>query len=139
MVLQADQEEKATTTLFGITLKRFREARRLSQSKLAKRAGFNHSYVSRLESGARTPTQEAVENLANALRLEGSESDELLVSAGFLPKDPFYLLAGEPEIAELLAALKDPRLPDPIKAKLRASAAYVASWARISSMYRRVA
>ena len=38
---------------FGPVLKRFREARRVSQSKLAERAGFDHSYVSRLESGAR--------------------------------------------------------------------------------------
>ena len=51
---------------FGVTLKRFREARRVSQSKLAERAGFDHSYVSRLESSARTPTRDAVEQLAGA-------------------------------------------------------------------------
>ena len=57
---------------FGGLLKAMREARRISQSKLAERADFDHSYVSRLESGARMPTRDAVERLASALTLAQS-------------------------------------------------------------------
>ena len=60
---------------FGGLLKAMREARRISQSKLAERADFDHSYVSRLESGARMPTRDAVERLASALTLAQSEED----------------------------------------------------------------
>ena len=67
---------------FGGLLKAMREARRISQSKLAERADFDHSYVSRLESGARMPTRDAVERLASALTLSQSEEDGLLAAAG---------------------------------------------------------
>ena len=68
---------------FGAILKQLREPRRISQSKLALAAGFDHSYVSRLESGARKPAREAVEQLADALKVTPAERDQLLVSAGF--------------------------------------------------------
>jgi transcriptional regulator with XRE-family HTH domain len=58
---------------FGKTLKHYREGRRVSQSKLAERAGLDHSYVSRLESGARTPTRDAVEQLSRALELNRAQ------------------------------------------------------------------
>lgn len=68
---------------FGSTLKQLREARRISQSRLGLEAGFDHSYVSRLESGARKPAREAVDQLADALNASPAERDQLLQSAGF--------------------------------------------------------
>lgn len=68
---------------FAPTLKAMREGRGLSQSKLAKRAEVSHSYVSRLESGERNPTREAVDRLAAALRLDDEERDDLMLAAGF--------------------------------------------------------
>ena len=104
---------------FGVTLKRFREARRVSQSKLAERAGFDHSYVSRLESGARTPTRDAVEQLAKALELEQVNRDELLASAGFLPGEVASLLSGEPEITEVLGLLQNSAVPEAYRDSMR--------------------
>jgi transcriptional regulator with XRE-family HTH domain len=68
---------------FGRRLKKYREDRNVSQSKLAERAGFDHSYISRLESGARMPTDVAVTRLATALKLTQDEHDALLDDAGF--------------------------------------------------------
>lgn len=96
---------------FGGLLKRCREARHVSQSKLAQEASFDHSYVSRLESGARTPTRDAVDRLGEALRLEQIERDSLLAAAGFLPRDVSSLLASEPVIGEVLDLLQDESLP----------------------------
>ncbi|MEZ4496807.1 MAG: helix-turn-helix transcriptional regulator [Thermomicrobiales bacterium] len=96
---------------FGALLKRCREARHVSQSKLAERAGFDHSYVSRLESGARTPTRDAVDRLGEALTLDQVERDALLAAAGFLPRDVNSLLANEPVIGEVLDLLQDESLP----------------------------
>lgn len=104
---------------FGPVLKRFREARRVSQSKLAERAGFDHSYVSRLESGARTPTRDAVEQLAQALGLERVQQDELLASAGFLPREVSSLLSGEPEITEVLGLLQNSDVPQEYRDSMR--------------------
>src|SRR5690606_24231259 len=106
-------------TAFGGVLKEFRESRRVSQSKLAQRAGFDHSYVSRLESGARTPTRDAVDQLAKALELTGVQHDELLVAAGFLPREVSSLLAGEPEITEVLNLLQNADVPEEYRLSMR--------------------
>ena len=68
---------------FGPLLKGFRERRNVSQSKLAERAQLDHSYVSRLESGVRTPTRDAVDRLAAALMVGPEDRDALLRAAGF--------------------------------------------------------
>jgi transcriptional regulator with XRE-family HTH domain len=96
---------------FGGLLKALREVRRISQSKLAERADFDHSYVSRLESGARMPTREAVERLASALALAQVEEDGLLAAAGFLPRDVSSLLSDEPVLGEVLDLLQNDSVP----------------------------
>ena len=96
---------------FGGLLKALREARRISQSKLAERADFDHSYVSRLESGARMPTREAVERLASALSLAQVEEDGLLAAAGYLPRDVSSLLSDEPVLGEVLDLLQNDSVP----------------------------
>ncbi len=118
-------------TQFGATLKRYREARRVSQSKLAERAGFDHSYVSRLESGARTPTRDAVQQLADALGLERMQQDELLASAGFLPHEVSSLLSSEPEITEVLALLQSSSMPEDYRQTMRQVLRVIADQARL--------
>jgi transcriptional regulator with XRE-family HTH domain len=116
---------------FGVVLKQFRETRRVSQSKLAERAGFDHSYVSRLESGARTPTRDAVEQLSNALDLEQLQQDELLAAAGFLPREVSSLLAGEPEITEVLNLLQNSHVPSAYRDSMRQVLRLLAEQARL--------
>lgn len=116
---------------FGGVLKVLREGRHVSQSKLAARAGFDHSYVSRLESGARTPTRDAVDQLAIALELDGRHHDELLVSAGFLPREISSLLAGEPEITEVLNLLQNADVPEAYRASMRQVLRSLADQARL--------
>ena len=106
-------------TSFGATLKRFREVGRVSQSKLAERAYFDHSYVSRLESGARMPTREAVDRLGTAMSLEPAELDSLLASAGFLPKDVSSLLSSEPALGQVLEVLQDETVPSEFRENMR--------------------
>lgn len=115
---------------FGLTLKRFREVRRVSQSKLAERAGFDHSYVSRLESGARTPTRDAVTQLGEALELDQINQDELLASAGFLPRELSSLLSGEPEITEVLGLLQNEDVPEAYRDSMRQVLRLLAEQAR---------
>jgi transcriptional regulator with XRE-family HTH domain len=65
-----------------------RERPRRSQSRLGLLAGFDHNYVSRLESGARTPSRDAIESLARVLEASTAERDRLLTTGGFaLPID----------------------------------------------------
>lgn len=116
---------------FGARLKQYREARRVSQSKLAERAGFDHSYVSRLESGARTPTRDAVQQLADALGLERLQQDELLASAGFLPQEVSSLLSSEPEITAVLALLQSSSMPEDYRQTMRQVLRVIADQARL--------
>ena len=104
---------------FGLLLKRCREAQSVSQSKLAERADFDHSYVSRLESGARMPTRDAVERLATALSLSQTEEDGLLAAAGFLPRDVSSLLSDEPVLGEVLDLLQNDAVPVEYRENIR--------------------
>jgi transcriptional regulator with XRE-family HTH domain len=118
---------------FGVQLKALREARRVSQSKLAERADFDHSYVSRLESGARMPTRDAVERLATALLLSQPEEDALLASAGFLPRDVTSLLSDEPALGEVLDLLQDDAVPVEYRENMRQVLRLLAEQARLAS------
>jgi transcriptional regulator with XRE-family HTH domain len=104
---------------FGANLKRLRETRAISQSRLAERAGFDHSYVSRLESGARTPTRDAVDRLGEAMALDQQELDAMLAAAGFLPRDVSSLLSAEPVIGEVLDLLQDEGVPAEYRENIR--------------------
>ena len=104
---------------FGPALKRSREARGVSQSKLAERAGYDHSYVSRLESGVRTPTRDAVDRLGEALALPEEDRDALRHAAGFRPEDPVRLaFDGEPEIITAVAFFRSDQVSPAIKANI---------------------
>lgn len=71
---------------FGITLRTMREARKVSQYRLAQEAGLDRSYLSRLEDGTRQPSRATVMALAVALELSDHETDELRQAAGFAPR-----------------------------------------------------
>ena len=75
----------ASSEEFRGLLKRHREARRWSQERLAAEADMDHSLVSRLESGQRCPTRDAIGKLATGLELTVATRDALLMAAGFLP------------------------------------------------------
>lgn len=79
-----NREGYKTMNDFGNLLKTYRERAKLSQSKLAEIADFDHSYLSRLESGKRNPTRAAVERLAKELELEGEDYVRFLALAGFV-------------------------------------------------------
>jgi transcriptional regulator with XRE-family HTH domain len=86
---------------FGTVLKRYREAARLSQNKLARLARYDHSYISRLESTSRVPTREAVENICDALdRTNAKMRADLLASAGYYHGQLALILA-TPLLAQL--------------------------------------
>lgn len=119
-------------TEFGALLKSLREKRSVSQSKLAERAEFDHSYVSRLESGARMPTREAVDRLGEALDLDQVQLDALLAAAGFLPRDVSSLLSSEPVIGEVLDLLQDEAVPSEYRDNMRQVLQLLAQQARIA-------
>jgi transcriptional regulator with XRE-family HTH domain len=104
---------------FGDRLKRMREARGTSQSRMAERAGYDHSYASRVESGQRTPTREAVDRFAQALTASEAERDALLAAAGFRPVDPLALIAQEPEVSEIVRLLHDEAVPEEYRDNIR--------------------
>lgn len=85
---------------YGSLLRSLREAKDVSQSELGRSAGFDHSYLSRLESGARNPTREAVIAIAQALDCTRAETDWLLHAARFAPVDLRSVL-NEPMLGDL--------------------------------------
>lgn len=55
----------------------------ISQNEIARRTGLDHSYISRLERGERSPSKGTVMKIAKALELDEGETDQLLASAGY--------------------------------------------------------
>jgi transcriptional regulator with XRE-family HTH domain len=54
----------------SMRLKQYREARGMTQEKLAEKAGFSRQYIARLEMGRHDPTLSTVEKLAKALKVK---------------------------------------------------------------------
>lgn len=117
--LQQPRSDQVALVTFAPMLREFRDRRRLSQSRLAEAAGFDHSYVSRLESGTRMPTRDAVVKLAEAMGLGDGERDTLLASAGFMPGRIESLFASEPVLSEVLGLLQDRAVPAEVRDDVR--------------------
>jgi transcriptional regulator with XRE-family HTH domain len=56
-----------TARQIGMKLKKIREAKRLSQTELARKARVSRAYVFRLEAGGSDPTVGVLQRLAKAL------------------------------------------------------------------------
>lgn len=95
---------------FAFTLRRLRRDRLISQSQLADRSDFDHSYVSRLESGKREPSRDAVSRLADAMQLQDLERSLLFTSAGFTPAGDPLRFTSDPELMALAEVLWDESL-----------------------------
>ena len=57
----------------GLTIKKFREERKLSQEVLSGLAGIDRSHLSKVELGVRSPTLNVLYKLAEAMDVRGSE------------------------------------------------------------------
>lgn len=75
---------------FGKVLKELREAKGLSINRLAKLCGLTPGYVSRLESGQRHPSYDAVARLAKVLEAQGEDRSRLYAAAGYLPPEQVF-------------------------------------------------
>lgn len=104
------------TTTFGATLKAVLAAHRLSQSKAAEMADYDHSYISRLCAGSRMPTREFIDCLATNCGFSDEEWNWLLLAAGFIPRDATLL---DPELQDAADALHDPAIPAVYRESLR--------------------
>jgi transcriptional regulator with XRE-family HTH domain len=118
---------------FAALLKQLREGRNISQSRLADASGFDHSYVSRLESGNRAPTREAVAKLAAALELDNGQRDSLLAAAGFMPQRLESLFADEPVLSDVFRLLRSEDVPEPVRKNVRLMLQAMVSQARLAS------
>lgn len=102
---------------FRTTLKGHRDRLNWSQERLALEAGADHTLISRLESGKREPTRDAVLKLAAGLDLRTVERDELLILAGYTPSAMQRLMsmARDSTIVRAYAMLWDQNLPAEVR------------------------
>lgn len=65
--------------------KQLRTQSGFSQNRLSVKAGYDHSYVSRIESGSRKPTPEALESFIEAMGFSGEDAAyELMHAYGYV-------------------------------------------------------
>lgn len=97
-----------THSSFGRILRGFRERIRvegnqpLSRSRLGARAGLDPSYISRLESGERSPGLGAVVKLSEVLELSGIERDCFYIAAGTITPELQEILLDKPVLLNLV-------------------------------------
>lgn len=88
----------------------------LTQSELARRSGIDRAYVHRMEKAPASepvvPSRPVVLAMAEALGLSRSETDALLVAAGYVPLAILSAGGWQPEFAVLADFLADPRLSE---------------------------
>ena len=77
--------EGSVATSFGTLLRRWRDARGMSQLTLATEAGISTRHLSFLETGRAQPSREMVQLLAGMLDVPLGDRNALLVSAGYAP------------------------------------------------------
>ena len=101
---------------FGQKLRNFRQAKKLSQKRLATEVGINYTYLSKVESEkldfAPYPSEDLIRRLAIALE---ADEDELLLLAKKIPADIRERVIARPEAFRTLAALDDESLDEVIK------------------------
>src|SRR3984957_21219904 len=73
---------------FGVLLRQWRAARRISQLTLALDADISTRHLSCVETGRAQPSREMVLRLAEALEIPLRERNALLVTAGYAPLYP---------------------------------------------------
>lgn len=103
---------------FGETLKAMLRERGLSYARAAERAGIEHSYLSRLCSGARMPGRETVAGLVAGLQLGCDEARRLYGAAGFLAPGTMAVTASG-ELAAAARMLGDASVPANLRDGLR--------------------
>jgi transcriptional regulator with XRE-family HTH domain len=106
------------TTTFGTVLRRILAEQGLSQTKAAERSDLEHSYISRLISGGRTPSREAVVRIADGCGLTAEDSLRLFCSAGFVPHGHESMML-DPELQDAAATLNNSAIPLPYRESLR--------------------
>ena len=116
---QPGRHEGRSSQEFRALVKRHREARHWSQERLAAEAAMDHSLISRLESGQRSPTRDAIDKLARGLALQPEQKDRLLIAAGFFPERAEHALVDEPMVGKLYSLLRDEETPEPVRDNLR--------------------
>jgi transcriptional regulator with XRE-family HTH domain len=100
------------STELGRVLARLRNERGLAQKQVAHLAKIDGSTLSRLESGERGVSQEVLDRVCRALRLNRHEQLDVLVAAGFLNEDAAELLSDD-DVARIARLLHAPALePD---------------------------
>ena len=116
---QPGRHEGRSSQEFRELVKRHREARHWSQERLAAEAAMDHSLISRLESGQRSPTRDAIDKLARGLALQPEQKDRLLIAAGFFPEHVENAFVDEPMVRKLYTVLRDDQTPQPVRDNLR--------------------
>jgi transcriptional regulator with XRE-family HTH domain len=95
----------------------------LSLNALARRAGVDPGYLHRIENappaGPHVPRRPVVQALGRALGLDLSQTDDLLVRAGYSPEVLGVLGGWDPTLARVAAVLAHPGLSGAAKAELR--------------------
>ena len=88
----------------GLLLRRWREARRLSQLELALEAGVSARHLSFVETGRSIPSREMLLTMANVLDVPMRERNILLLAAGYAPMYAETSL-DDPRMSQVRAAI----------------------------------
>jgi transcriptional regulator with XRE-family HTH domain len=116
-----------TAPLFPGILRAFHERDGRSGSAVARAAGIDASYLSRLERGDREPPRrEVILALARVLLLNRREADALLGAAGYPTLALLEVGMDDPTLGAVAAVLADPEIPEANRTRFRDTVEWLA-------------
>ena len=97
-LLRADYKmtKKRKAKSFGAVLKSLRNAKGYSIKTLAEQVEVNYTYLSKLENGHSSPSEDFIERIATFFNYD---KEELMVRAGKIPEDILEIVARNPKEA----------------------------------------
>jgi transcriptional regulator with XRE-family HTH domain len=113
---------------FDALMRSYRQSAGLSQNELARRAGVDPAYVNRMERANGPIPRPAILNaLMNALTLEQSQIERLLVAAGYCPQSVAKLGTWDQTLGIVADVLAAPELSQDAREEFRQVIKLVAS------------
>lgn len=103
--MRAAHTQSVESSNFGTLLRRWREARRVSQLELGLEAGVSARHISFIETGRSTPSREMIVALSTVLDVPLRERNVMLHAAGYAPVYRETSLDA-PEMAQVRQALE---------------------------------
>lgn len=97
---------------FGAKLRELRKKRLLTQRELAEKVGIDVTYLSKVENSVMALSEQKILKVAEVLRLDKNETEELLLLAKKVPQDYKDMMIRNKSVHQFFRVVQDKNLDE---------------------------